>query len=180
MTRYYSPSTIKLVLRGLADPINSNMMRDAMKQMENQDQDDEADNRSKVKEQSTDSSSASNPSESAQPVEPAVSRMPAMMEIKPDLSFVNVFKTHVFGSGSEGSSGDKSNSYSYRYRYRLADPTSRRDFEYYRDHRHRGYLSPMVRYGESPSLYFKVPGSPLTKRGTSTKGRKVKQTGRLF
>ncbi|KAH8899019.1 50S ribosomal subunit protein L15 [Thozetella sp. PMI_491] len=42
--------------------------------------------------------------------------------------------------------------------YRLPDPTSRWDIEYYRDPAHRGYLSHMLQPGESPSLYFKVPG----------------------
>lgn len=170
MTRYYSPSTINLVLRGLVDPINSNMMRDAMKQMEEQDQDKEAENNPQMKEQSSESS------EPARPVVPVRSKMPAVMEIKPDLSFMNVFKTYVVGSGPEEASSDKSTS----YRYRLADPTSRRDFEYYRDHRHRGYLSPMVRYGESPSLFHRVPGSPLWQKTKKDKGSKDKQQGRLF
>lgn len=42
--------------------------------------------------------------------------------------------------------------------YRLPDPTSRWDIEYYRDPAHRGYLSHTLQPGESPSLYFKVPG----------------------
>ncbi|CAK7214294.1 YmL10 [Sporothrix bragantina] len=41
---------------------------------------------------------------------------------------------------------------------RLPDPTSRWDIEYYRDPAHRGYLSHQLQPGESPSLYFKVPG----------------------
>ncbi|CAK7232136.1 YmL10 [Sporothrix curviconia] len=41
---------------------------------------------------------------------------------------------------------------------RLPDPTSRWDIEYYRDPAHRGYLSHQLAPGESPSLYFKVPG----------------------
>lgn len=45
-----------------------------------------------------------------------------------------------------------------RYRYRLPDPTSREDIEYYRDPAHRGYLSHQLQPGESPSLYYKVPG----------------------
>ena len=44
------------------------------------------------------------------------------------------------------------------FRYRLPDPTSREDIEYYRDPAHRGYLSHQLQKGESPSLYFKVPG----------------------
>lgn len=41
---------------------------------------------------------------------------------------------------------------------RLPDPISRWDIEYYRDPAHRGYLSHTLQPGESPSLYFKVPG----------------------
>ncbi|KAH7000395.1 hypothetical protein EDB80DRAFT_617838 [Ilyonectria destructans] len=44
------------------------------------------------------------------------------------------------------------------FRYRLPDPTSREDIEYYRDPAHRGYLSYQLAPGESPSLYFRVPG----------------------
>ena len=49
------------------------------------------------------------------------------------------------------------------FRYRLPDPTSRRDIEYYRDPAHRGYLSHQLAPGESPSLYFKVPGEKKVK-----------------
>ena len=42
--------------------------------------------------------------------------------------------------------------------YRLPDPTARWDIEYYRDPAHRGYLSHMLQPGESPSLFFKIPG----------------------
>lgn len=45
-----------------------------------------------------------------------------------------------------------------RFKYRLPDATSRKDIEYYRDPAHRGYLSHLVKQGESPSLFFKVPG----------------------
>ncbi len=45
-----------------------------------------------------------------------------------------------------------------KHYYRLPDPTSREDIEYYRDPAHRGYLSHALKPGESPSLYFKVPG----------------------
>ncbi|KAG6033750.1 hypothetical protein E4U40_004996 [Claviceps sp. LM458 group G5] len=48
--------------------------------------------------------------------------------------------------------------------YRLPDPTSRDDIEYYRDPAHRGYLSHQLAPGESPSLYFKVPGEKMVKR----------------
>lgn len=47
---------------------------------------------------------------------------------------------------------------SRKHFYRLPDPTSRWDIEYYRDPAHRGYLSHTLKTGESPSLYFKVPG----------------------
>lgn len=51
-----------------------------------------------------------------------------------------------------------------KYPYRLPDPTSRKDIEYYRDPAHRGYLSHLLGKGESPSLFFKVPGAPGSKK----------------
>ncbi|KAK3339889.1 ribosomal protein L18e/L15P [Lasiosphaeria hispida] len=47
---------------------------------------------------------------------------------------------------------------SKKHYHRLPDPTSRWEIEYYRDPAHRGYLSHLLKPGESPSLYFKVPG----------------------
>lgn len=48
------------------------------------------------------------------------------------------------------------------YPYRLPDPTSRKDLEYYRDPKHRGYLSWQVKEGQGPSLFFKTPGEIAT------------------
>ncbi|EFE42054.1 hypothetical protein TRV_03193 [Trichophyton verrucosum HKI 0517] len=45
------------------------------------------------------------------------------------------------------------------FQYRLPDPTSRRDIEYYRDPAHRGYLSYLVKEGDSPSLFFTPPSA---------------------
>jgi hypothetical protein len=56
--------------------------------------------------------------------------------------------------------------------YRLPDPTSRWDMEYYRDPAHRGYLSHMLKPGESPSLYFRVPPSKLAKQKKKEKEKK--------
>jgi large subunit ribosomal protein L15 len=57
--------------------------------------------------------------------------------------------------------------------YRLPDPTSREDIEYYRDPAHRGYLSHGLKPGESPSLYFKVPGE--TKKVFISKAKQQEQ-----
>ncbi len=43
------------------------------------------------------------------------------------------------------------------FQYRLPDPSSRKDMEYYRDAKHRGYLSHTVKEGQMASLYFKTP-----------------------
>lgn len=55
------------------------------------------------------------------------------------------------------------------FRYRLPDPTSRGDIEYYRDPAHRGYLSHRLQPGESPSLFFKVPGEQVSKKAVKAK-----------
>ncbi|KAJ9604213.1 YmL10 [Cladophialophora chaetospira] len=63
--------------------------------------------------------------------------------------------------------------------YRLPDPSSRKDMEYYRDAKHRGYLSHMVKEGEMASLYFKTPLSEAEikalKRESARGGRAAKR-----
>ena len=45
------------------------------------------------------------------------------------------------------------------YAHRLPDATSRKAIEYYRDPKHRGYLSHTVEEGQGPSLFFKTPSN---------------------
>lgn len=66
------------------------------------------------------------------------------------------------------------------FMYRLPDPTSRWDIEYYRDPAHRGYLSHLLKPGESPSLYFKVPGERGSKRAAKAKKKEEGGDARLF
>lgn len=65
------------------------------------------------------------------------------------------------------------------FQYRLPDPSSRKDLEYYRDAKHRGYLSHMVKEGEMASLYFKTPLSEeeikALKRESARGGRAAKR-----
>jgi len=65
---------------------------------------------------------------------------------------------------------------------RLPDPTGRWDIEYYRDPAHRGYLSHVLQPGETPSLYFKVPGERKIARSVNIgkSGKKVVEDDRLF
>ncbi|KAJ4286601.1 YmL10 [Collariella sp. IMI 366227] len=65
-----------------------------------------------------------------------------------------------------------------KHYYRLPDPTSRWDIEYYRDPAHRGYLSHTLQPGESPSLYFKVPGT--TAIANKPKAKDKEAESRLF
>ncbi len=60
------------------------------------------------------------------------------------------------------------------FQYRLPDPTGRKDLEYYRDSKNRGYLSHMVKENEGPSLYFKPP--PDAARIKAMKGQRRKST----
>jgi hypothetical protein len=62
------------------------------------------------------------------------------------------------------------------FRYRLPDPTGREDIEYYRDPAHRGYLSFQLAPGESPSLYFKVPGVQKIKSKPKAEKKAVVET----
>lgn len=45
------------------------------------------------------------------------------------------------------------------FEYRLPDPSSRKELEYYRDPKNRGYLSHLVGEREGPSLFWKPPMS---------------------
>ena len=65
-------------------------------------------------------------------------------------------------------------------RYRLPDPTSRSDIEYYRDPAHRGYLSHLLKPGESPSLYFRVPAAAKPTGRVSRAGKIAEDKDRLF
>lgn len=72
------------------------------------------------------------------------------------------------------------------YEYRLPDPTARKDIEYYRDTKNRGYLSHTVKEGEGPSLYFKPPISEeeikalKKKSAKSGKDAKVREENKLW
>ena len=65
------------------------------------------------------------------------------------------------------------------FQYRLPDPSSRKDLEYYRDAKHRGYLSHLVKEGENASLYLKPPLSEeeikALKRESARSGRAAKR-----
>lgn len=67
-----------------------------------------------------------------------------------------------------------------KHYYRLPDPTGREDIEYYRDPAHRGYLSHTLQPGESPSLYFKVPGKTAIMHKPKSKEKAAEQAARLF
>jgi large subunit ribosomal protein L15 len=69
-----------------------------------------------------------------------------------------------------------------KHYYRLPDPTSRWNIEYYRDPAHRGYLSHMLKPGESPSLYFRVPGETVddSKWAEAREKALKEQADRLF
>lgn len=59
------------------------------------------------------------------------------------------------------------------FQYRLPDPTGRKELEYYRDPKNRGYLSHTVKEGETPSLYFKVPMAASEIRAKKGQTKKI-------
>ena len=84
---------------------------------------------------------------------------------------------------SEGKTGEEAKS-TVEWRFKLPAPTSRKDIEYYRDERKRGYLSHLVPEGQGPSLFFKTPGVKSVHADGSAAGlgRKSKEraANRLF
>lgn len=65
------------------------------------------------------------------------------------------------------------------FKYRLPDPASRKDIEYYRDERHRGYLSHLVAEGSGPSLFFKSP-NVTTRKDKAKKSTNPESANRLW
>ncbi|KAF8415123.1 hypothetical protein BGX38DRAFT_855857 [Terfezia claveryi] len=59
---------------------------------------------------------------------------------------------------------------------RLADATSRKDLEYYRNPEHRGYLASTLKPGDNPeSLFFKKPEEAEKARNLKRRGQDKKQ-----
>lgn len=68
-----------------------------------------------------------------------------------------------------------------RYAYRLPDATARKDIEYYRDPKHRGYLMHTLKQRESPSLFFRAPAAMRRRKGgAATAAAKMSAENRLF
>lgn len=69
-----------------------------------------------------------------------------------------------------------------KFKFRLPDATARKDIEYYRDAAHRGYLSHLVKDGESPSLFFKPPGEAKDRKKQSARrdAARASADNRLF
>ena len=61
------------------------------------------------------------------------------------------------------------------YQYRLPDPAGRKELEYYRDAKNRGYLSHLVSEFETPSLFWKPVLSDSQERKLAKKTAKDKQ-----
>lgn len=85
--------------------------------------------------------------------------------LKGEMDPIHSFRSQIDISVDEGQGKE--------WRYRLPDPVSRKALEYYRDDTHRGYLSHLVEEGQTPSLYFKVPGEGK-KAVKAAKGKVVK------
>ena len=65
------------------------------------------------------------------------------------------------------------------FQYRLPDPTSRKDIEYYRDPKKRGYLSHVLKEGETPSLFFRPPVNETIKEERA-KAKREAESNKLF
>jgi len=71
------------------------------------------------------------------------------------------------------------------YQYRLPDPTSRKELEYYRDAKNRGYLSHLVQEGQNASLFWKPPMSEeelakLKRKNTNSGEARRKEENKLW
>ena len=150
-TRFYSPTSVKRVLKGESHPFVS-LQADAA-----------------LIEQSVNYKPGHNPASALTPgiveqLKAAEADPAAPVEIKH--AALRALMAHV----------------GQTYQYRLPDATSRKDIEYYRDPAHRGYLRHTVKDGESPSLFFKMPGEARNKTDQSVRkaAAKASAENRLF
>ena len=128
ITRFYTPFAIQRILRGQTDPINSLRSNKTAAGMDVEDEEDEEDGE-----------------------DVGVSEDSQATDVVDASDDIGLQSTKI----SDASVATLTPSFGYTHR--LPDPTSRKDFEYYRDPAHRGYLSHTVTEGQTPSLFFKVP-----------------------
>ncbi|KAL1592872.1 YmL10 [Paraconiothyrium brasiliense] len=150
-TRFYSPTSVKRVLKGESHPIIS-LQADAG-----------------LIEQAA---QYKTPNASTSILEPGVVETLKATKANPDapVEVKNEALRAVMAQVSQ------------RYKYRLPDATARKDIEYYRDPAHRGYLSHLVKEGQSPSLFFKTPAGAKDKKDQTAKkaAAKASAENRLF
>lgn len=138
LTRYYTPFSIRRIMQGKTDPINS-----------------------------LQSQPPSTAAAAAAAAAMAVVRIPSFIssagaaeaaEAAEDMveESAGASKTEQ-GEEKEIISAVERNEKIVLWQNRLPDPVSRKAIEYYRDPAHRGYLSYQVGQGQGPSLFFKTP-----------------------
>lgn len=156
LTRYYTPFSIRRIMQGKTDPINS------------------------LQSQAPSATSPSTTTATASTAAAAVMRMPRFTSSSssstttPSSAAATAADVVVEARGEsvregqweeEGMTGRKEEEKGdvkklVVWQNRLPDPVSRKAIEYYRDPAHRGYLSYQVGQGQGPSLFFKTPRPP--------------------
>lgn len=71
------------------------------------------------------------------------------------------------------------------YQFRLPDPAGRKEIEYYRDAKNRGYLSHLVGDGQGPSLFWKPPMTEaelanMKKTQVAERQKRIKEQNKLW
>lgn len=138
LTRYYTPFSIRRIMQGKTDPINS---------LQSQPPSTAAAATAAVVRMPSFTSSAG-AAEAAEAPEDMVEESGSASKTEQ-------------GEEEEGIiSAVERNEKMVVWQNRLPDPVSRKAIEYYRDPAHRGYLSYQVGQGQGPSLFFKTPRAP--------------------
>lgn len=136
LTRYYTPFSIRRIMHGKTDPINS---------LQSQPSTYAATVRMPNFTSSTGTAAA------------AAEGAAGAMEVEEPRSQSETAREEEQGEGEGITSAVGRDEKMVVWQNRLPDPVSRKAIEYYRDPAHRGYLSYQVGQGQGPSLFFKTP-----------------------
>ena len=140
LTRYYTPFSIRRIMQGKTDPINS---------LQSQPPSTAAAASAAAVVRMPSFTSSAGAAESAEAAEDMVEESGSASKTEQGEE-----------EGEEIISAVERNEKMVIWQNRLPDPVSRKAIEYYRDPAHRGYLSYQIGQGQGPSLFFKTPRAP--------------------
>ena len=151
LTRYYTPFSIRRIMQGKTDPINSLQSQAPSATFPSTTTTTTTTAAAAVMRMPRFTPSSSTPSSAAEAAD-------VVVEPRGESVGEGQWEEEGIIGRKEEEKGDVKKLVVWQNR--LPDPVSRKAIEYYRDPAHRGYLSYQVGQGQGPSLFFKTPRPP--------------------